>query len=395
LPATGVVLLLAMSLVVPLLMVRGAWNVDQDGYSLAFLNMPEVDFTNMFAGGTLARTGLVHVLFNQLTYSEWMRSAILEKLPFHQWSYPPSMLLLAVPFSLLPLFLGYLVWTALSWAFLAICLRYCRLPLDVIIPALVSPAVVVNIALGQNGALTAGLLVGSLMLSERRPVIAGVLAGLLTLKPHLGIMLPVCFIASGNWKAIIAAIATAGALVVITAQLWGWDTWALFLSQTEPMMRGILEAPWPQGYMAHAVSVFLFARSVGATVLQAYVAQAACCAVAVVLVWLAWRHPGTSVSVRMAYTVTLTFLATPYAWSYDLVAFSVAAAVILSRGHWKIRSGEGLIWVWPGLASITTHWGHPLTPFIMILTTALIGWREAMPVWRRQPKEALLFVYKK
>lgn len=47
----------------------------------------------------------------------------------------------------------------------------------------------------QNGFLSAGLFGGALVLLERRPVLAGALFGLLTYKPHLGLLVPIVLIA--------------------------------------------------------------------------------------------------------------------------------------------------------------------------------------------------------
>ena len=55
----------------------------------------------------------------------------------------------------------------------------------------VAPGVAVCVFFGQNGFYTAALLIGGLMCLDRRPVLAGVLFGILTIKPQLGLLLPV------------------------------------------------------------------------------------------------------------------------------------------------------------------------------------------------------------
>ena len=49
--------------------------------------------------------------------------------------------------------------------------------------ALAFPAVLVNIGHGQNGLLTAPLIGGALAVLDRRPIVAGILIGLLAYKP--------------------------------------------------------------------------------------------------------------------------------------------------------------------------------------------------------------------
>ena len=56
--------------------------------------------------------------------------------------------------------------------------------------ALAFPAVLINIGHGQNGFLTAALLGGALVVLDRRPLVAGILFGLLVYKPQYGLMIP-------------------------------------------------------------------------------------------------------------------------------------------------------------------------------------------------------------
>ena len=64
--------------------------------------------------------------------------------------------------------------------------------------AFLSPAISTNIGLGQNGAITAALLMGGLSLLETRPYAAGALLGLLIFKPQIAILLPVMVLAGGQ-----------------------------------------------------------------------------------------------------------------------------------------------------------------------------------------------------
>src|SRR5436309_2254785 len=67
------------------------------------------------------------------------------------------------------------------------------------------PAVFVNLGHGHNGFLTAALLGGALVLLDRRPIVAGVLFGLMAYKPQFGLMIPLVLIATGRWRAFAAA----------------------------------------------------------------------------------------------------------------------------------------------------------------------------------------------
>ena len=64
--------------------------------------------------------------------------------------------------------------------------------------ALAFPAALWNITAGQNGFLTAALYRRHLLgLLERRPALAGICLGLLTYKPHFGLLFPICWSPTG------------------------------------------------------------------------------------------------------------------------------------------------------------------------------------------------------
>ena len=65
---------------------------------------------------------------------------------------------------------------------------------------------------------------------ERQPKRSGIFAGLLTLKPHLGIMIAATM--ARNWKALVAALLTTIVLVLLSAFAFGSEPWNGFLFGT-------------------------------------------------------------------------------------------------------------------------------------------------------------------
>ena len=80
------------------------------------------------------------------------------------------------------------------------------------------PGILANAMVGQNGFVTAALLGGALIFMERRPLLAGGLIGLLSFKPHLGILIPVALVAGGHWRVIAAAAVTVALLFVASTR---------------------------------------------------------------------------------------------------------------------------------------------------------------------------------
>jgi len=191
----------------------------------------------MWAGGRLAANGQLDVIFDPRAYAAWLQSVFGSRLDQHSWGYPPHFLLLAVPFSQLPLVVGFFCWTVSTGAFLWIVLRAGGLPQSYAFAAMLSPAGLENALVGQNGAFITAALAGGLLLMERRPILAAALLGLLTIKPQLGLLVPVCLLARRDWRTI--ALVPVFGLAYCSAGLvvFGWDAWRTYFTVTAPFMR--------------------------------------------------------------------------------------------------------------------------------------------------------------
>ena len=204
------------------------------------------------------------------------------------------------------------------------------------------------------------------MAADKRPVLAVLLFGLLTIKPQLGILVPVCLIAAGHWRAI-AWSAVFGALWFAASVIaFSPAAWAGFFGTTQPMMQSILEAPYGQGYQANATTVFVSMRGFGLSLAAAYSIQAAVTLGAAIVAWRLWRRPTSAPLLRAGATAVLTLLATPYGYSYDLVALS--AAVLIIRSAQGSRSDMVLtpLWLWPVLVNLVNVNVAPLSPIVLI-----------------------------
>ncbi|TIP01992.1 MAG: DUF2029 domain-containing protein [Mesorhizobium sp.] len=360
------------------------WNLNSKGFSELSHRLPYWDFTNLWAGSRLAIDGHVAVLFDVDAYRAELRGMFSPDLPNQEWSYPPNILLLGVPLATLPILPAYLVWTFGTVLCLWLAIRPLKLGALVELAVVLSPAVIWNSIFGQNGALTTALLIGGFAVAPRRPLLAGVLFGLLTIKPHLGILVPFCLLASGNWRAISATIVTTVAVVLATGLFFGFDVWWLFLTETRPLMTAIMEAPYPQPYQYNAITVFFTARAIGFGLTAAYCAQAVATIISIALaVWL-WR-PGRQVShqQRVALTAVLAILATPYGYTYDTIGLAVAVAMLAAMTSRPPRLILAICWLWPFVTHYFTWRGYcvavlvPLFLAAWMLFTIWTGSRKA------------------
>jgi alpha-1,2-mannosyltransferase len=169
--------------------------------------------------------------------------------------------------------------------------------------------VFVNLGHGHNGFLTAALIGAALVNLDRRPLLAGVLLGLLVYKPQFGTMFPLVLAATGRWRSFAAAAATVGGLALVTTLAFGIPVWDAFLASTHFTRAVVLEAGetgWEK-----IQSVFSMVRMWGGPVVLAYAVQCAVTAMlAGTLVWL-WRAQ-VDFPLKAAALIIAALLATPY-----------------------------------------------------------------------------------
>src|SRR6266478_6289756 len=150
----------------------------------------------------------------------------------YPFGYPPSFLLVLWPLGPLP---GGIACAALIAVGLPLYL-WATVGADWRSPALFAALAVPTTAIAmvsvQTSFLAAALLAGGLRLAAGHPVVGGVLLGLLTYKPQLGLLVPVALVAARQWRTMASAAATAILLVVATSLLFGgaiWPSWVAAL----------------------------------------------------------------------------------------------------------------------------------------------------------------------
>jgi hypothetical protein len=329
------------------------------------------DFANVWLGGRLALEGRLEVIFDVNAYREELRGMFSPSMDDSEWSYPPLALLLGVPLATMPLYLAYALWTLLRVALLVLVCRLLGLPWLGCAFLLVSPGVLLNVLFGQNGAVTSSLVLAGLWLSTSAPRTSGASFGLLTFKPQLGLLLPVALVAAGRWAALAWAAAAGALLAGLTLLLFGSETWHGFLTVTRPLMLGILDAPFGQGYHANAITFFAFLRSQGAGLPLAYGLQAVLTLAALAVTVVLWRRPTSDPALRCITMGPLALLATPYAFAYDMVLVSVAALFLFVRNGYRLSPLLAIVWIWPVMNNLVARHGIVLAPFILLLATAL------------------------
>lgn len=137
--------------------------------------------------------------------------------------YPPTFLLFARPFSLLPLQIAYPLWTGLTSALFFFAASFMVRPAWATLALFIVPPVALAIAPGQTSLLVGAAMIGGFLLLQKRPALAGALfAAAACVKPQAMVLAPV--VLWGHWRAVRWALITGLGLIVASfafgPQLW-------------------------------------------------------------------------------------------------------------------------------------------------------------------------------
>ncbi len=309
----------------------------------------------------------------------------------NSWYYPPTFLLVLLPLALLPYVLSYLLFMGVTFTGYALVLRRIFLTQGLAVsslwwPLLGFPAVFLNLYQGQNGFLTAALAGGALLLLPTRPLRAGVLIGLLSIKPQLGPLLPLLLVCGRQWRALLSASVTVMVFVTAAVMVLGIDTMQAFLAKIPRVGDAI--AGDSLVLVREMPSFYSFGRLLGLPPAAAYTLHGGVAlAVATAVAWICLKCGDASL--RAAAVAAGTLLISPYLFDYDLCWLALPLAWLAGsamREGWLRWERELLIVVWllPFLWIPVYHFaGLQIAPlvllafFLLILRRAVMGMRGA------------------
>jgi hypothetical protein len=296
------------------------------------------DFTHTYAASLLLRSQPAEALYRDdifydsmvdaahAAYGPTLSHAQAGAINFGPWMYPPPFIFVVAPLALFPYLPAYLLWVlATAVPYLAAMRAILRAPLAWPF-ALAPPTTYANLMYGQTGFLSAGLIGLGLAQLTRRPVVAGVLIGLASVKPHLGLLIPLALLAGRYWKAFTAASATTVALAVLSALVYGIGPWLATLGSIGYYAEGFERDAYNLFTMTSVLSTV---RVAGGSVEAMWLAQNVSTLVMAALVaWVWWRgaqRPET-LGLRAAILCFAAPLAVPMVYVYDLALLVPGAA---------------------------------------------------------------------
>jgi alpha-1,2-mannosyltransferase len=303
------------------------------------------DFLNIWMGAKSAFNGGPAIWFDFWNYNIYLQDYFATTdLHHYFWSYPPHILLFIWPFGTLPYLAAFALWSALGLMLFVLAASAGGVERKNLLFIAVAPAVAVNLFIGQNGCFFAAVLIAALINLDRRPLLAGALCAILTIKPQLGLLLPVMLVLTGRWRVIASAAATTLALVAATSWLYGIDIWWEYLGKVVPLQR-YLQENGSGMLLLQIPSAFYAGRLVGLPLRIDWILQAAVSLAALgAVVWTYWR-PRDPV-LQTALLVTAIFLFSPYSLNYDLVVLGWVLALLRQRPDMAPRDHALILVVW-------------------------------------------------
>jgi hypothetical protein len=325
----GLSLTIAYVIILVSAIVTGGWLIDAQGRPIAS------DFVNVWAAGRLAADGHPTLAYDWVIHKSMEVRAVGHAFDnYYGWHYPPTFLFVASALALIPILPATFLWLAVTLPAYLMTVRAIFGDRTGYLLALGFPAALWNVTASQNGFLTAALMGGTLSLLERQPVAAGICLGLLTYKPHFGLLFPIALIAARQWKVLAVAAATALTMVLLSWLVFGTETWVAFFDATPKMTAAVMSQGLAE--FGRLQSMFGFVRTHGGGEKLAWIVQIVASLACMSTVFALWRSQRVSYELKAAGLATLALIATPYLYIYDLVVLAVAIAFLL---RYALRHG--------------------------------------------------------
>lgn len=357
--ASGVALGYAVTLV---------WQLIGNKFRIGLEGKDCVDFTWIWLSSKFALSGALARAYDYFVFSA-ARDALVgpPNCILEHLDYPPTLLLFTFPLGSMPYPIAFGVWmTATLPLYLAAV--YAIIPRRAaVIAAVTSYPVFVNVLLGHDGFLTAGLVGLALALIERRPWLSGIFLGLLTYKPQFGILFPFALLASRNWRVVFSATATSIMFGITATVAFGYQVWPSFIGALIERASSLSEDP---ALNLPLVSVFGFLRLVDVSAHVSWIAQLAVTAIVAATISVLWARP-IPYYLKAASLGIGSLLAAPHAISYDVCILSIAVAFLvadgLSRGFLRGERAVMLV-CWVGLILLT----GPIPAIVCVVLLVLV-----------------------
>lgn len=337
-------------------------------FSNAFHPRP-MDFISFWVAAKLAIGGNFAAAYDPVAHEPFQR-ALEATGGLSGFVYPPPFLIAVMPLGLLPYGVAAGAWVV--GTFVLYLLAADRLAGDARWQATAFPPILMNGIIGQIGFLTGAIFIAAASQLQRRPILAGALFGCLVIKPQLGLLLPVAFIAARAWKAFAGAACSVLLLLLFSYLIVGGETFVATANALSDQATLVFSSPLSFYKMT---SIYAALQLAGLPATAAGIVHTVVALCAAGLTWWIWSRPG-DLDTKVAILASATMLISPYFFLYDAVILVIPFFWLAKRGlHLKM-----LVLLWAimlahlaqGAQLIPLHNVMPIVP----LTLLFLIWRN-------------------
>jgi len=323
---------------------------------LALVTHPHVnsDFLAFWSFPRFAAQNPAADIYNATKLKTFQQTLYAPFHSFYPYLYPPTLVMVTWWLKLCTFRGAQIIWTITGLAaFLAGAKTFFPKNRRPILAMLASPAALITGATGETAFFTTALLLGGLGTLKNHKTLAGILLGLLSLKPQLGILIPCALVALGEWRAIAAAAATAATLIAASCIAFPpslWLTWA----HTLPAYQAAYFAAGQNLNLNILVTPAANLITLGAPARTAWLIQSAFTLAIAATTFATFRRltkQPANTQIATAALLTGTFLAVPHAYAYDTIPLTAALAIYLhaTRPTWPRTLAAAIIFLAPFL----------------------------------------------
>ena len=341
-----------------------------------------LDFQVFHIAGQLAWAGDLGTAYDPVQF--WAHTKLLTGSSDRMlWPYPPHFNLVTAPLALLPLWLSYVVFVGGSLVFYGLALRRLAGGQHALVLAMLFPAILICIRIGQNAFLIGGLVAWFASLALAGRTLAGVSLGLLTVKPQFLPGIGLYLLLRGQWRIIFAGgLVTVLALALATLLL-GSGVWLDFVHVMGELSKYLSRGLYPYHRMTSLYAALFMLTGDSGLALAGQIGFAALLAAGL---WLAARRQWPPRHL-LASAVMASTLMSPYGYDYDLPVLGAAIALlapdlVAGRRVWVLLP---LAWL-ACLAGALINYAYAAAPRPAVTILPLLLLCAAMLVQaRRQP----------
>jgi alpha-1,2-mannosyltransferase len=349
--------------------IYGLWILSGSGYADPLGKPIGSDFSGFWATSLMVLSGEAAQVYddNKIFAVEKSITGMDYKNPI---PYPPIWFLIVAPLALLAYIPSLILWLTLTFLTFSYVTYRCAPHTLTIWLTFSFPGTFQNVIHGQNGFLTTSILGLAMLMIDKYPLMAGLVLGLLSFKPHLVMIIPLFLFAGRSWRTLLGLSISVSLLSLTSVILFGLDPWFSFFEKI-PFMLYLLKNEFLQ--MHQVVS------TVGALLLMGLPYKAAIwihlllSVIAIGLTFLAW-YKDEQLYIKHSLLVLTILLVTPYAHSYDLTLLALPICWLGWEAYRKAKisnlASSLLIaaWLMPMLSvTAAVHMRVQLAPFFIFL----------------------------